>query len=295
MDLVSIKRKYRNRRNLIIATFLLTIFIILLIFVRETHLDIKYENIYFSYTNLKERAKAEEKRIADEKEAERLAKLPMLTDVGKNSLNNIYYSENKRVFLTFDDGPSKNVTSQILDILKQERVKATFFLLGSRVDLYPEIVKRQYDEGHYLASHGYSHIYSQIYASPQCVLDEYNNSITSIRNAIGTQEYNPHLFRFPGGYTGGKYAQIKEQAAQLLEQNAVLNIDWNALTADSAGAKTTDEFIAELEKTVPKYNSVVVLMHDAGDKKATVEALPTIIQYFRDRGFVFENFYSIIK
>jgi len=295
MDLVSIKRKYRNRKNLIIAAFLLTIFIILLIIVRETHLDIKYENIFHSYTNLIEQAKAEEKRIAEQKEAERLAKLPNLTDVGKNNLANIYNSETKRVFLTFDDGPSKSVTIPILDILKQENIKATFFLLGSRVDLYPEIVKRQYDEGHYLASHGYSHIYSQIYASPQSVLDEYNKSLASIRNAIGAPEFNPHLFRFPGGYKGGKYAKIKEQAAGILGENGVLNIDWNALTADSAGAKTTEEFIAELEKEVPKYNSVVVLMHDNGTKQATAEALPTIIQYFRDRGFQFENFYSIIK
>jgi len=295
MDLVSIKRKYRNRKNLIIAAFLLTIFIILLIIVRETHLDIKYENIFHSYTNLIEQAKAEEKRIAEQKEAERLAKLPNLTDVGKNNLANIYDSETKRVFLTFDDGPSKSVTIPILDILKQENIKATFFLLGSRVDLYPEIVKRQYDEGHYLASHGYSHIYSQIYASPQSVLDEYNKSLASIRNAIGAPEFNPHLFRFPGGYKGGKYAKIKEQAAGILGENGVLNIDWNALTADSAGAKTTEEFIAELEKEVPKYNSVVVLMHDNGTKQATAEALPTIIQYFRDRGFQFENFYSIIK
>ena len=295
MDLVSIKRKYRNRKNLIIATFLLTIFIILLIIVRETHLDIKYENIFHSYTNLIEQAKVEEKRIAEQKEAERLAKLPQLTDVGKNNLANIYNSKTKRVFLTFDDGPSKSVTVPILDILKQENVKATFFLLGSRVDLYPSIVKRQYDEGHYLASHGYSHVYSQIYASPHSVLDEYNKSLASIRNAIGTQEFNPHLFRFPGGYTGGKYAQVKEQAKQLLEENGVLNVDWNTLTADSAGAKTTEEFIAELEKTVPKYNSVVVLMHDNGTKQATAEALPQIIQYFRERGFEFENFYSIIK
>lgn len=295
MDLVSIKRKYRNRRNLIIAAFLLTIFIILLIIVRESHLDIKYENIFHSYTNLIEQAKLEEKRIAEQKEAERLAKLPQLTNVGKNNLANIYDSQTKRVFLTFDDGPSKSVTIPILDILKQENVKATFFLLGSRVDLYPDIVKRQYDEGHYLASHGYSHVYSQIYASPHSVLDEYNKSLASIRNAIGTQEFNPHLFRFPGGYKGGKYFPIKQQAAVLLEQNGVLNIDWNALTADSAGAKTTEEFIAELEKEVPKYNSVVVLMHDAGTKQATAEALPTIIQYFRERGFEFENFYSIIK
>ena len=126
-------------------------------------------------------------------------------------------------------------------------------------------------------------------------IDEYNRSVTSIRNAIGVQEYDPHLFRFPGGYNGGKYAELKKTAGQLLEQNGVLHVDWNALTSDSAGAKTTEGFIAQLEKTVPKYNSVVVLMHDAGNKTATANALPTIIQYFRDRGFEFENFYSIMK
>lgn len=295
MDLISVKRKYRNRRNTIIAIFILTIFIIALLIIREKYLNIKYENIYLSYIKIIDQAKITELKIKEQKEAERLAKLPQLTEVGRNNLANIYNSETKRVFLTFDDGPSKTVTTKVLDILKQENIKATFFLLGSRVDLYPEIIKREYDEGHYLASHGYSHVYSQIYASPHNTLDEYNKSLTSIRNAIGEQEFNPHLFRFPGGYKGGKYAQIKEQAAQLLNQNGILNIDWNALTADSAGAETTEEFIAELEKTVPKYNSVVVLMHDNGTKTATAEALPTIIQYFRERGFQFDNFYSIIK
>ena len=295
MDLISIRRKYRNIRNIIIGIFLLTISIIIILFLRELYLDAMYEEIYWSYIELIEQAQITEQKIAEQKEAERLAKLPQLTETGKNNLSNIYNSEYKRVFLTFDDGPSKTATIPILDVLKQENIKATFFVLGSRVDLYPDIVKRQYAEGHFIASHGYSHVYSQIYASPQSVLDEYNKSLASIRNAIRTTEYNPHLFRFPGGYAGGKYAQIKEQAAQLLEQNEVLHIDWNALTADSAGAETAEEFIAELEKEVPKYNSVVVLMHDNGTKKATADALPTIIQYFRDRGFEFENFYSIIK
>ena len=81
----------------------------------------------------------------------------------------------------------------------------------------------------------------------------------------------------------------------MLDQNGILHVDWNALTSDAAGAKTTDEFITELDKTVPKHNSVVVLMHDAGNKTATAEALPTIIKYFRERGFEFENFYNIMK
>lgn len=300
MDLISIRRKYRNIRNIIIAICILVLVIIFGLVIKELNKKSKYQKVYTSYENqIKQlqggQQEGEEHKTQEQKEAEKKAKLPQLTQEGKSNLENIYHSDTKRVFLTFDDGPSETVTPVVLDTLKKENIKATFFLLGSRVELNPELVKREYNEGHYLASHGYSHVYSQIYASPQSVIDEYNRSVTAIRNAIGEQQYNPHLFRFPGGYWGGKYAEVKKQAKQLLDENDILHIDWNALTSDAAGAKTTEQFIAELEKTVPKHNSVVVLMHDAGNKQATANALPTIIKYFRDRGFEFENFYSIIK
>ncbi len=300
MDLISIRRKYRNIRNIIIAICILVLVIIFGLVIKELNKKSKYQKVYTSYENqIKQlqggQQEGEEHKTQEQKEAEKKAKLPQLTEEGKSNLENIYHSDTKRVFLTFDDGPSETVTPVVLDTLKKENIKATFFLLGSRVELNPELVKREYNEGHYLASHGYSHVYSQIYASPQSVIDEYNRSVTSIRNAIGEQEYNPHLFRYPGGYWGGKYAEVKKQAKQLLDENDILHIDWNALTSDAAGAKTTEQFIAELEKTVPKHNSVVVLMHDAGNKQATAKALPTIIKYFRDKGFEFENFYSIIK
>ena len=299
MDLISIRRKYINIRNTIMTAFLLVLAIVFGIIIKEINQNKTYDKIYSSYEKQINQAKEDgQTKLEQQKleiEAARKAKLPQLTEEAKTNFANIYHSETKRVFLTFDDGPSQTVTTVILDTLKQENIKATFFLLGSRVELNPDIVKREYEEGHFLASHGYSHVYSQIYASSQNVLDEYNKCIVAIRNAIGVQEYDPHLFRFPGGYSGGKYATVKQEAGQLLEQNGVLHVDWNALTSDSAGAKTTEEFIAELEKTVPKHNSVIVLMHDAGNKTATAEALPTIIQYFRERGFEFENFYSIIK
>ena len=302
MDLISIRRTYNNRRNLIFIVCILLICVTLIITTIEVVNNRRAKKLYLSYLEQVQNAENEAKeqeRIAEEQKAkeeeERRKKSPQLTEEGKNNMANIYKSDTKRVFLTFDDGPSSNVTPMVLDTLKAENIKATFFLLGSRVELNPEIVKREFDEGHYLASHGYSHVYSQIYASPQSVLDEYNNCITAIRNAIGIPDYNPHLFRFPGGYWGGKYASIKTEALTLLNENNIAHIDWNALTSDAAGAKTTEEFIAELDKTVPKHNSVVVLMHDAGGKKATAEALPTIISYFRNQGFEFDNFYSIIK
>ena len=296
MDLISIRRKYRNIRNIIIAICILVLVIIFGLVIKELNKKSKYQKVYTSYENqIKQLQGGKQEGEEHKTEEQKKAKLPQLTEEGKNNLENIYHSDTKRVFLTFDDGPSETVTPVVLDTLKKENIKATFFLLGSRVELNPELVKREYNEGHYLASHGYSHVYSQIYASPQSVIDEYNRSVTAIRNAIGDQQYNPHLFRFPGGYWGGKYAEVKKQAKQLLDENDILHIDWNALTSDAAGAKTTEQFISELEKTVPKHNSVVVLMHDAGNKQATANALPTIIKYFRDRGFEFENFYSIIK
>ena len=296
MDLISIRRKYRNIRNIIIVLALMFSFLFIMLVLNEAYKKTLIEKTSIQYSeqieNIKQIVLQQEQIEAEEARKE---KLPELTEEGKQNIQNIYKSETKRVFLTFDDGPSKNVTVPILDILKQENVKASFFVLGSRVELYPDIVKREYDEGHFIASHGYSHIYSQLYASPQSVLDEYNKSLIAIRNAIGEQEYNPHLFRFPGGYTGGKYALVKQEAATLLEQNGIMHVDWNALTSDAAGSTTTEQFLAELDRTVKQHTSVVVLMHDAGTKQATAEALPQIIAYFRDRGFEFQTFYDVLK
>lgn len=220
-------------------------------------------------------------------------------DLKKNSIvdkvSHIYNSDYKRVFLTFDDGPSKSVTIPILDILKQYNVKATFFVLGSNVERYPEVVKRAYQEGHYIGNHGFTHVYESIYSSPQAVLDEYNRAETAIKNAIGNQDYNSRMFRFPGGTVGGKYAQVKTDAVNLLNQNGVAHLDWNALTGDSAGLTNINDMIAYVENTIGNKNSVVILMHDNGAKKGTYELLPQLIQELQNRGYVFENIYDLLK
>ena len=296
MDLISIRRKYKNIRNIINTIFLITVLLVVIIGIKEIYINSKYDKIYKSYSEQYDIALSKQSEMIAQAQIEkRKEKNPQLTEEGKNNMASLYHSENKRVFLTFDDGPSETVTIPILETLKNEGIKATFFVLGSRVELYPELVKKEYDEGHYIASHGYSHEYSKIYASPQSVLEEYNKTLTAIQNALGDQTYNPHLFRFPGGYTGGKYAEIKKEAAELLKQNNITYVDWNSLTSDAAGAKTTEQFLSEIDKTVGKKNSIVLLMHDAGNKKATAEALPQIISYFKERGFEFDNFYSIIK
>ena len=219
---------------------------------------------------------------------------PVYTDAGKELMNNIYHSQEKVVYLTFDDGPSKSVTPLILDLLKQENIKATFFVLGARAKSNPEVLIREYREGHYIANHGYSHIYGEIYSSLNAVLDEYNKTRDVIREILGT-DYDGHLFRFPGGSNGGKYNSIKAEAKTLLNDNNIAYIDWNSLSSDAAGAKTKEAIIQNTIDTVGSKNSVVILMHDAGDKILTYEALPEIISYLREQGYVFKNFYSVIK
>ena len=280
-----------NKRIIFILIVLIFILLLLILIVINSIKIINANKVYKQYENQLEVLNFQKQQ----EEAKKQAKIPKLTDEGRKNIDEIYHSDTKRAFLTFDDGPS-SITNTILDILKQEDVKATFFVLGNRVEKNPEAVKRIYDEGHYIANHGYSHIYENIYASPEAVLDEYNRCNDAVKNAIGVQEYNSHLFRFPGGLAGGKYADIKNQANELLKQNDIMHIDWNALNGDAETNELSIEFeMCRLQETTQNKNSIVVLMHDAPLKKVTAEALPQIITYLKDQGYEFKSFYDIIK
>ena len=205
--------------------------------------------------------------------------IPVYSENAKKKMKEIYISDQKIAYLTFDDGPSQTVTPQILDLLKKENIKATFFVLGSRVKVNPDIVKREYEEGHYIANHGYTHEYSKIYKSVDNVISEYNKTEKEIRKAINVDEYESHLFRFPGGSNGGIYAKLKSKAKKELNKKNISFIDWNALTNDAAGANTKKKLIKNLKSTVKNKNSVVILMHDASNKILTYETLPDVIKY----------------
>ena len=210
------------------------------------------------------------------------------------NIKNIYKSDEKRVFLTFDDGPSSTVTPIILDILKQENIKATFFVLGNMVKNNPNMIVREYEEGHYIANHGYSHIYRKIYENENKVLEEYEITNKHIQDALGKKDFNSNVFRFPGGSFGGYYSEVKTNAKKLLEEKGIASLDWNALTNDSAGANTEELIMKNLKETCGGKNSVVVLMHDAPNKKLTAETLPKVISYLREQGFEFKNLYDIL-
>ncbi len=294
-------KKYVDKKRIILSCVVATILVITLMltiyYIVDTSIRVKkskkYEEQVIAY---KQQLEEQEKIEKEKKEAERLSRIPNLTEEGKENIKNIYHSETaKRAFLTFDDGPSTN-TKDILDLLLQRNIKATFFVLGTQVERMPETVKRIYEEGHYIANHGYSHVYSSIYSSPEAVLDEFNKCNQLVANAIQVPEYNSHLFRFPGGYYGGKYAEIKKQANEILKQNNIAHVDWNALTGDSEKQNPTKEYLMNnLQKTTQGKNSIVILMHDSQAKKVTVETLPEVIDYLQQQGYEFENFYSIIK
>ena len=233
-------------------------------------------------------------QILAREEAEK-ARFASLNEEELERFNSIYkHQDNKRVFLTFDDGPSTSVTPYILDLLKQENIKATFFVLGTKVEANPNLVKREFEEGHYIANHGYSHRYDDIYASTQNVLDEYNKTNELIKKAIGNNNYNSLVFRFPGGSSGGKYHDVKQQAKELLKQNGIASLDWNALTNDAAGANTKEKIMENFYNTIQNKTSIVILMHDAQDKILTYECLPEIISYLRNNGYEFKNLYDVI-
>ena len=221
--------------------------------------------------------------------------LPKPNENASQEIKNIYFSEEKQVYLTFDDGPSKDITPQILDILRENNVKATFFVLGSSIERYPETLKREFEEGHYIANHGYSHVYSKIYKSKDTVFEEFAKTEDAIKLALGNPDYNSYLFRFPGGSSGGKYSGVKAEARELLNSYGVAFTNWNALTGDAEGKVTKEDCIAEMINTIGKQKSVILLMHDANDKTQTVEALPSIIEYFKNEGYEFKTFYDIFK
>ena len=222
--------------------------------------------------------------------------LPVANPNGQQLCRDAQSSDQKIIYLTFDDGPSNNVTPQVLEILERYNVPATFFVLGTRAEMYPELIKQEYEAGHYIANHGWSHTYSTIYASSQSVINEYNKAESQIQIALGIPDFHSYLFRFPGGSSGGPYNDIKAEAKRELENMGIASTNWNCLTGDAEGGKrTTDQLLSRLEETSAGYTSLVVLMHDTDDKQTTADALPSIIEHYQNLGYEFRNYYDIFS
>ncbi|NLO08427.1 MAG: polysaccharide deacetylase, partial [Clostridiales bacterium] len=184
----------------------------------------------------------------------------------------IYYD--KKVYLTFDDGPTMH-TDDILDILAQYNVKATFFVIGHEDDVSKERYKRIVNEGHVLAIHSYSHKYQDIYKS----IENFDKDFTKLWNLLyDTTGYTPTLYRFPGGSLGFLGRSKMKEYVRYLDEKGMTYYDWNVVNGDAEGKNYTEEqMIDNVLNGVARKKTSIVLMHDGEGKHKTVATLPDIL------------------
>lgn len=212
----------------------------------------------------------------------------------KKKIANITSGTEKIAYLTFDDGPNNTVTPKVLDILKDEDVKATFFVIGKHVEEYPEIVKQAYDEGHYIANHGYSHNNNYLYKNDESFINEVKKTDEAIGKAIGKNEYCSYVFRFPNGYMAPSNKEKKKRAVKILSNMNYEYIDWNCLNNDSMKKYTNTQLLQNLKESCKNKNTLVILMHDTKDVSNSSLVLKDSIKYLKSQGYKFENFYSLM-
>lgn len=188
------------------------------------------------------------------------------------------------IYLTFDDGPSEN-TGDVLKVLREYGVLATFFVNGktdeASLESYSEIVRA----GHTLGMHSYSHKYSEIYSSQEA----FSEDMISLRRLLKkTTGVTPIYYRFPGGSSTTATGTTGIRGyIDVLHQSGVEYIDWNIDSQDGSGKNlTADEIVDNVFANFGAYHTNVVLLHDGPGHKATVEALPRIIERARNMGAI---------
>ena len=196
-------------------------------------------------------------------------------DVLENAMGSDSESDGvRRVYITFDDGPSTR-TNDILDILDEYDVKATFFVTGKPGESYSEVYKRIVEEGHTLGMHSYSHKYSELYESLAGFQTDLHMLQTFLYETTG---FWSTYYRFPGGSSN---TVSKVDMKELINYLALENItyyDWNVASGDDRDGATKDTIVSNVMTGVPRFENSVILLHDASDKQATVDALPEIIE-----------------
>ncbi len=192
----------------------------------------------------------------------------------------------KIIYLTFDDGPSYSITPKLLDILKEENVKATFFIINHSDNLN-YLIKREYDEGHTVAIHSYTHNYGKIYASVDAYFDDLNAMKSKIKNIIGIE---PKLIRFPGG-SSNTISKFNPGIMTTLSKEVInrgyIYVDWNVSSGDAGDAYTKEQIY---NNVINNLNSKVnvVLMHDFESNYKTLNAIKDIIETAKTQGYQFK-------
>ena len=192
-------------------------------------------------------------------------------------------SNSKVVYLTFDDGPAGKVTNDVLDILKNNSVHATFFLIGCQIKDQENLVKRIYDEGNSIGLHSMTHKKNSLYCSNEQFLKEMISTQELISTVVPIK---PIILRFPFGCNNNTY-KISKSMVDLLHDNNLKIYDWNTDSGDGANPNSAPSTIFKNAKSTK--DRVILLMHCSYLSKNTVKALPSIIQYYKDNGYEFKT------
>lgn len=191
----------------------------------------------------------------------------------------------KIAYLSFDDGPSK-YTSDVLKILKENDIKATFFILGSTMTKEgEECLKTMVKEGHTIGLHTYSHKCKSIYSSVEAYLEDFDKVFQQVYGITGIK---PIIFRFPCGSVNCYSKGIKKALIAEMERRGFTYYDWNVTAEDSVGTPTEYSIITNV-KHYCEHNKPVILMHDSSINKLTTKVLPKIISKIKESGYEFDT------
>lgn len=193
--------------------------------------------------------------------------------------------KNKRVvYLTFDDGPSKN-TYKVLEILDKYDIKATFFVIGANITQeYEALIKDMEQRGHIIGIHTFSHKYNYIYSDVNSYIEDFNKAYFQLERIMETP---PAIYRFPGGscncYVGG----LKKEIIERLKTRGFSYFDWTISGEDSVGKPTVEGIIKNVLEDIDDFDNPIVLLHDSSINENTVDALESIILGIKERGYEF--------
>ncbi|MFT5874424.1 MAG: peptidoglycan/xylan/chitin deacetylase (PgdA/CDA1 family) [Clostridium sp.] len=189
----------------------------------------------------------------------------------------------KFAYLTFDDGPTYVVTAALLDVLKKENVKATFFVVGKEIEGKESLLKRIYSEGHSIGLHTYSHNFKKIYRSCDEFIDEMAKTSDKIEAVTG---FAPKVIRFPGGSS----KRLNAFSLEGLHKNNFKVYDWNVNICDGIDPDLSPSQLIKNSQIIKgNKNIAIILMHCNFNNKNTVKALPGIIKYYEKLGYEFKT------
>jgi peptidoglycan/xylan/chitin deacetylase (PgdA/CDA1 family) len=192
-------------------------------------------------------------------------------------------NKKKIIYLTFDDGPSYKVTNNVLDILKENKVKATFFLIGNQIKDREVVVKRINNEGNSIGLHSYTHNYKKIYSNEDNFIQEMIDCRNEINRVVGI---SPNIIRFPGG----SYKRLSKNFLNRLHDKKFKVYDWNLDNSDGLKPKASpDELYAKAIEGSGKKERIILLLHCNDTHQNTCKALPQIISYYKSKGYEFRT------